>query len=79
MVLNLFMNSSLGAIIASVKSLQIITHLSLMPIIVPANAQIFFGFIFTVVTFDPVDMQGPVEEYFDLKQADGVELADNFV
>ena len=50
-----------------------------MPMIIPPNAQIFFGYIFSVVRFDPVDIQEQVEEYFDLKQSDGVELADNFV
>ena len=47
--------------------------------VVPANAQIFFGYILTVISFDPVDIEEPVGEYFDLKQSDGVELAINFV
>ena len=78
-VLNVLINSSLGALISSAKSLQIITHLNLMPMIVPANALIFFSYIFSVASFDPIDIQEPVEEFFDLKQTDGVELASNFV
>ena len=73
------MNSSLGALISSVKSLQIITHLNLMPVIIPANAMIFFSYICSVANFDPIDIQEPVEEFFDLKQTEGVELANNFV
>ena len=72
-------NSSLGALISSIKALQIITHLSLMPVIIPANAQIFFSYICSAVSFDPIDIQESVEKFFDLKQTDGVELTNNFV
>ena len=77
-VLNVLMNSSLGTLISSIKGLQVITHLSLMPMIIPANAQIFFNYIFQVVAFDPIDIQKPVEEYFNLEQSEEVELASNF-
>ena len=78
-LVSVLMNSGLGALMASIKTMQIITHLSLMPVIIPANAMIFFSFIFSAVSFDPVDIQEPVEEYFNLKQTEGVELANNFV
>ena len=48
-----------------------------MPVIIPANAMIFYSYIFSAVSFDPVDIQEPVEEFFDLKQTEGVELANN--
>lgn len=79
MVLSILMNVSLNALISSIKSLQIITHLLLIPLIVPANAQIFFNYISAIVAFDPVDIQDWVDDYFELVQSDEAELASNFV
>ena len=50
-----------------------------MTVIIPVNAMIFFSQIFTSVSFDPIDIQEPVEDFFVLKQTEGVELANNFV
>ena len=50
-----------------------------MPVIIPANAMILFSSICSAVSFDPIDIQEPVEEFFDLRQTEGVELAKNFV
>ena len=78
-LLSVLTNSGLGALISSIKAMQIITHLSLMPVIIPANTMIYFSYICSAVRFDPVDIQEQVEEFFNLKQTDGVELANNFV
>ena len=79
MVLSILMNVCLNSLISSIKSLQIITHLLLIPLVVPANAQIFFNYITSIVAFDPVDIQDQVEDYFELEQSDEAELAPNFV
>ena len=50
------MGSSMNAMLASIKNVQVIVHLSLLNVIVPANAQIFFGAVAEMVVFDPVDV-----------------------
>ena len=50
-----------------------------MSVIIPANAQIYFGYIFTVIAFDPIEIQDPVENFFNLEQSEDFELEDNFV
>ena len=59
--------SGVGALVASIKALQIITHLSLMPVIISADAMIFFSYICNAVSFDPIDIQEWVEGFFDLQ------------
>lgn len=46
---------------------------------IPPNAQVFFGYIFEVIAFDPIDIQDSVEQFFNLQQGDEFELEDNFV
>ena len=58
---------SLQTILASIKNLQIIVHLSLINVIVPANTQIFFEMLFTIVAFDPIDVEAQIEQVFSLK------------
>ncbi len=65
--------------LAAIKHLQVITHLCLMSVIIPANAQIYFGYIFTVIAFDPIEIQDQVENFFNLEQSDDFELEDKFV
>ena len=50
-----------------------------MNVTIPPNAQVFFGYIFDVIAFDPIDIQDSVEQFFNLKQGDEFELDDNFV
>ena len=53
--------------------------MSLMNVTIPPNAQVFFGYIFDVIAFDPIDIQDSVEQFFNLKQGDEFELEENFV
>ena len=47
-----FLNQLLGTI----KNLQMLTHLSLLSVFVPANAQVFFSYIFDIISFDFADV-----------------------
>ena len=54
------MNEMLG----SVKNLQLIVHLTLMHVMVPANAQVLFSAIFEYVTFDLFDTSALTGSYY---------------
>ena len=66
------MGSSMNAMLASIKNVQVVVHLTLLNVIVPANAQIFFGAVAEVVTFDPVD----VSEYIEAAKSLDPEFTD---
>ena len=42
--------------LAAIKNVQVVVHLTLLTVVVPANAQIFYGAIAEMVAFDPVEM-----------------------
>ena len=52
--------------LGSIKNLQIIVHLVLMGVIVPANAEIFFGALFDMIAFDPIDVTWIINPMFSL-------------
>ena len=56
--------------LGSIKNLQVIVHLCLMDVIVPANAWIFFQEIFKMIAFDPVDISEYIDTGFDLHQGE---------
>ena len=56
-LLNMLMSTSMNQMLASMKALQIIIHLSLMNVKVPANAQQFNGFISSMVVYDPINVE----------------------
>ena len=55
-VLNILMRTSLNSMLSAIKFLQIVVHLTLLSVIVPANAQIFYGAIAEIVAFDPIEL-----------------------
>ena len=55
-ILSILMGSSMNAMLASIKNVQVIVHLLLLNVTVPANAAIFFGAIAEMVAFDPIDI-----------------------
>ena len=42
-ILNLFLKSSMHTILGAIKNLQVIVHLGLLHVVVPANAAIFYS------------------------------------
>jgi len=65
-VLNLIMSASMNQMLSSIKNLQVIVHLCLLGVIVPANAQIFFEYLFEMIAFDPVDVTEYINFGFSL-------------
>ena len=65
--------------LAAIIGIQIIVHICLTDVVVPANAQIFFEQIFTVIAFDPIEITPYVEALFNLKASDQTQLEGNFV
>ena len=56
--------------LGSIKNLQVIVHLCLMSVIVPANAWIVFEQIFKMIAFDPIDISEYIDTGFSLQQAE---------
>ena len=54
-VINLVVGHKMNEMLGSVKNLQLIVHLTLMHVLVPANAQVLMTAIFEYVTFDLFD------------------------
>ena len=60
--------------LGSVKNLQLIVHLTLMHVLVPANAQILLSAIFEWVTFDLFDTSSLTGSYYSPSE---VEVSDS--
>mmetsp|Transcript_34941 Transcript_34941/g.42830 ORF Transcript_34941/g.42830 Transcript_34941/m.42830 type:complete len:94 (-) Transcript_34941:1640-1921(-) len=56
-ILNLVASQSLNQMLSSIKNLQVIVHLTLVNVIIPANAMIFFAAILEIIAFDPIDIE----------------------
>ena len=54
------MNKLLG----KVKNLQFMVHLTLIKVVMPANAEVLVSIIFEWVTFDPVDTSALTGSYY---------------
>lgn len=61
LVLKFLMRGSLNGMLSSIQSLQIIIHLSLMNVVVPASSQIFFKELCDIITFDPIDVETQIK------------------
>ena len=55
-ILNIIMSSSLNSMLSAIKNVQVVVHLTLLSVVVPANAQIFYGAIAELVAFDPIEI-----------------------
>ena len=63
-IVNLVVGSRMNEMLGSVKNLQLIVHLTLMHVMVPANAQVLFSAIFEYVTFDLFDTSALTGSYY---------------
>ena len=52
--------------------------MTLVNVIIPANASIFFAMIFEIIAFDPIDISEPVMDIFELKDTEASDLSPNF-
>ena len=60
--------------LSSIKNVQVIVHLTLLEVIVPGNAQIFFGAIAEMVAFDPIEIDTLFNFGFRMRPDDDFEL-----
>ena len=51
------MSASLNAMLSSIKNLQVVVHLCLLQVVVPAVSDMFFLALFDIIAFDPVDVE----------------------
>ena len=65
-ILNIIMSASMNQMLGSIKTLQVIVHLCLFTLIIPANADVFFAELFNMIAFDPVDVQDQILLIFDV-------------
>ena len=78
-ILSQILGFSMGPLLGSIETLQIILHICLTDVTVPANAQVVFMEIFKIVSYDPIDIQDQVESIFGLDPALQIEMEGNFV
>ena len=71
------MSSSLNSMLAAVKNVQVIVHLTLLSVVVPANAQIFYGAIAELVAFDPVELDTLIDFGFKTRPDDDFALEED--
>ena len=64
LLINLIVGSRMNKLLGSVKNLQLIVHLTLMNVVIPANAQMLNSVIFEWVTFDLFDTEALTALYF---------------
>ena len=60
--------------LSAIKNVQVIVHLTLLDVIVPGNAQIFFGAIAEMVAFDPIELDELIDFGFRTRPEDDYEL-----
>ena len=73
---NLFVAKKMNEMLGSVKNLQLIVHLTLMHVAVPANTQVLLSAIFEWVTFDLYDTSALTGSYYspsEVKVSDSLE------
>ena len=64
-VLSILLSTSLSQMLSSIKNLQVIVHLSLLGIVMPGLASVFFASIQTMIAFDPLpNADDYIEEVF---------------
>ena len=66
-VFNLFLGGLLSELFQSMTKLQIMVHLLITNVLIPANAQIYFSALLSLVTYDFVEMEGSIRNGFKLE------------
>ena len=79
MIMNLLMQGAMGYMIQWINSLQMIIHLPMLKIIVPANVSEFFSLILPIVMFDIIESGFSTELVFEFDDEAQEELQDNIL
>ena len=53
--------------LGSIKNIQVIVHLPLLNVVIPANAMIFFSVVFEIISFDPLDVEDWIADIFEIE------------
>jgi hypothetical protein len=72
--MNIMLHGSMVYILGMLRSLQMIIHLPMLRIIVPANVSMFFSIIIPVVMFDIIAPEYSTELVLDFEEDDQVEF-----
>ena len=67
-LINLIMSGALGYMIGWINALQMILHLPMLMILIPANVSSFFSLILPVVQFDILDPEWTTELVFEFEE-----------
>jgi hypothetical protein len=73
-VLNIFIAGSLNQLLAFINSLQLILHLPIMNLKIPANALSFFQIVLPIVLFDILENIEYIENIFGQQNEDSIVL-----
>ena len=64
--INLFLGGALQQLLGAIKKFAITVHLLITNVRVPTNAQLFFSGLLNFVTFNLIDLEGPLRKSFGL-------------
>jgi len=67
-IVNLIMAGALSFMIGWINTLQLIIHLPMLRILVPANVSVFFQTIIPIVTFDLIPPEWSTEYFLDFEE-----------
>jgi hypothetical protein len=73
-VLNIFIAGSLNQLLAYINSLQLILHLPIMNLKIPASALSFFQIVLPIVLFDILENVEYIENIFGQQNKDSIVL-----
>ena len=54
-IIYLLVGYKMNKLLGSVKNMQLLVHMTLMQVVVPANSQVFLSAIFEMISFDVYD------------------------
>lgn len=66
--MQLFMAGALSFMIGWINTLQIIIHLPMLKILVPANVSLFFQLVIPIVTFDVIPPEWSTEYIMEFEE-----------
>ena len=64
LIVNLLVNQRMNKLLGKIKNLQVIVHLTLMQVLMPANSQVFMSVIFKLVTYDMFDASPLTDTFY---------------
>jgi len=73
-LVNLLLQGSLQQLFSTIKKMQILVHMALVNISLPANASMFFAFLLQVVAFDVIPTDGPYDAIFGFQESNPLTL-----